>query len=143
MCGGTLETVPCSTVGHVFRATAPHSSATFPRYADINKHRLVEVWLDEYAYYVPGFKAKQVIILMPSIKCVPFCVFFNAFYFVAVFPNFCCVTVFLVFLLDFCAGGEGGVFFWHCSPWLPSILHLFIEVRWAVFTENGFTFPFS
>lgn len=48
MCGGTLETIPCSRVGHIFRSFHPYS---FPGNKDthgINTARVVEVWMDDY-----------------------------------------------------------------------------------------------
>lgn len=48
MCGGTLETIPCSRIGHIFRAHHPYS---FPGNKDthgINTARLVEIWMDDY-----------------------------------------------------------------------------------------------
>uniref|UniRef100_K1RIU1 Polypeptide N-acetylgalactosaminyltransferase n=1 Tax=Magallana gigas TaxID=29159 RepID=K1RIU1_MAGGI len=48
MCGGKLEFIPCSRVGHIFRASHPY---TFPGNKDthgINSMRLAEVWMDEY-----------------------------------------------------------------------------------------------
>ncbi|XP_023346877.1 polypeptide N-acetylgalactosaminyltransferase 1 [Eurytemora carolleeae] len=47
-CGGVLETIPCSRVGHIFRSFHPYS---FPGNKDthgINTARTVEVWMDEY-----------------------------------------------------------------------------------------------
>lgn len=47
-CGGRLETVPCSRVGHIFRDFHPYS---FPNNKDthgINTARLAHVWMDDY-----------------------------------------------------------------------------------------------
>ncbi|XP_014773240.1 polypeptide N-acetylgalactosaminyltransferase 11 isoform X3 [Octopus bimaculoides] len=48
MCGGHLEIIPCSRVGHVFRNRRPYSS---PRGEDSmlkNSLRVAHVWLDDY-----------------------------------------------------------------------------------------------
>uniref|UniRef100_U3JK68 Polypeptide N-acetylgalactosaminyltransferase n=1 Tax=Ficedula albicollis TaxID=59894 RepID=U3JK68_FICAL len=49
MCGGEIEIVPCSRVGHIFRNDNPYS---FPkdrvRTVERNLARVAEVWLDEY-----------------------------------------------------------------------------------------------
>lgn len=52
MCGGSLEFLPCSQVGHIFREKMPYSKVNgsgdvFRR----NSIRLAEVWLDDYAQY--------------------------------------------------------------------------------------------
>ncbi|KAL1464373.1 hypothetical protein WDU94_004024 [Cyamophila willieti] len=55
MCGGTLEIVPCSHVGHIFRKHSPHFPYKGMTAQDIMKRnsvRLAEVWMDEYNYYV-------------------------------------------------------------------------------------------
>uniref|UniRef100_A0A8D2LQN3 Polypeptide N-acetylgalactosaminyltransferase n=1 Tax=Varanus komodoensis TaxID=61221 RepID=A0A8D2LQN3_VARKO len=49
MCGGEIEIIPCSRVGHIFRNDNPYS---FPKdrltTVERNLARVAEVWLDEY-----------------------------------------------------------------------------------------------
>ncbi|CAG2170736.1 unnamed protein product, partial [Oppiella nova] len=62
MCGGTLEIVTCSHVGHVFRKSTPY---TFPggtsKIVNHNNARLADVWLDEWKdfYYAINPLAKK------------------------------------------------------------------------------------
>ncbi len=51
MCGGTIEIIPCSRVGHVFRSVIPYG---FPEGAAVtirhNAARVSERWLKQYKY---------------------------------------------------------------------------------------------
>lgn len=51
MCGGSLEIVPCSHVGHIFRKRSPYKWRTGVNVLKRNSVRLAEVWLDEYKTY--------------------------------------------------------------------------------------------
>lgn len=51
MCGGVLEIVPCSHVGHIFRKRSPYKWRSGINVLRRNSVRLAEVWLDEYAQY--------------------------------------------------------------------------------------------
>ncbi|EEB13944.1 UDP-GalNAc:polypeptide N-acetylgalactosaminyltransferase, putative [Pediculus humanus corporis] len=82
-CGGTLEIVPCSHVGHVFRDKSPY---TFPggvsQIVLHNANRVAEVWMDEWRdfYYAmnPGAKKIEVgditsrLKLREDLKCKSF-----------------------------------------------------------------------
>ena len=48
MCGGTLEIIPCSHVGHIFRKRSPYSWSTDVDVVKKNSVRLAEVWMDDY-----------------------------------------------------------------------------------------------
>ncbi|VDN53528.1 unnamed protein product [Dracunculus medinensis] len=51
MCGGTIEFIPCSHVGHIFRAGHPYNMTGRDGNKDvhgINSKRLAEVWMDDY-----------------------------------------------------------------------------------------------
>lgn len=51
MCGGSLEFVPCSNVGHIFRDGHPYNMTGEQGGGDVhgrNSMRLVETWLDDY-----------------------------------------------------------------------------------------------
>lgn len=51
MCGGTLEILPCSVVGHLFRTKSPVKWPKGSKSIKNNFVRLVEVWVDDYAKY--------------------------------------------------------------------------------------------
>ncbi|XP_054091038.1 putative polypeptide N-acetylgalactosaminyltransferase 9 isoform X1 [Zeugodacus cucurbitae] len=51
MCGGTLEIIPCSHVGHIFRKRSPYKWRSGVNVLKKNSVRLAEVWLDDYAKY--------------------------------------------------------------------------------------------
>ncbi|CAH1117399.1 unnamed protein product [Phaedon cochleariae] len=48
MCGGTLELIPCSRVGHVFRHTRPYGSPDGEDTMLHNSLRVAHVWMDDY-----------------------------------------------------------------------------------------------
>lgn len=51
MCGGTLEMIPCSHVGHIFREVSPYKWREGKDALRKNLVRLAEVWLDDYKKY--------------------------------------------------------------------------------------------
>lgn len=57
MCGGRLEVIPCSRVGHVFRSrSSASSSADWVGNDSSNSVRVAEVWLDEYKKHFYALK---------------------------------------------------------------------------------------
>ncbi|XP_072038936.1 polypeptide N-acetylgalactosaminyltransferase 13-like [Amphiura filiformis] len=51
-CGGSLEVIPCSHVGHVFRSKTPYSFPDDPGYTLLrNNRRVLEVWADEFKHF--------------------------------------------------------------------------------------------
>ena len=51
MCGGRLEIIPCSHVGHIFRKRSPYKWRSGVNVLRRNSIRLAKVWMDEYAKY--------------------------------------------------------------------------------------------
>ena len=67
VCGGSMLTLPCSHIGHIFRMYSPYTSM-FDRedHATKNTNRLVEVWMDQYKpfyYYLKKGTLKRIIIV--------------------------------------------------------------------------------
>ncbi|XP_043273396.1 polypeptide N-acetylgalactosaminyltransferase 35A-like isoform X2 [Venturia canescens] len=50
MCGGSIELIPCSRVGHIFRSRRPYGSND-PSTMLKNSLRVAHVWMDEYKKY--------------------------------------------------------------------------------------------
>ena len=48
MCGGRLDIIPCSRVGHVFRRRRPYGSPNGEDTMTYNSLRAAHVWLDDY-----------------------------------------------------------------------------------------------
>ncbi|ETN71220.1 ricin-type beta-trefoil lectin domain protein [Necator americanus] len=51
MCGGSIELIPCSHVGHIFRSGHPYDMTGRNNNKDVhgtNSKRLAEVWMDDY-----------------------------------------------------------------------------------------------
>jgi len=48
MCGGAVEIVPCSRVGHIFRSFSPYKWRTDLDIPEYNYKRVADVWMDEY-----------------------------------------------------------------------------------------------
>ncbi|KAI5641376.1 glycosyl transferase family 2 domain-containing protein [Phthorimaea operculella] len=48
MCGGSLELIPCSRVGHVFRKRRPYALGEKEDFMLYNSMRMAHVWMDEY-----------------------------------------------------------------------------------------------
>jgi len=58
-CGGRIEIVPCSRIGHVFRARNPY--VVHPKQVVVNQKRAALVWLDEHLedYYRENPQARH------------------------------------------------------------------------------------
>ena len=67
MCGGVLEIVPCSHVGHIFRKRSPYKWRSGVNVLKKNSIRLAKVWMDDYAkYYFQRIGSDLVSVLQSS-----------------------------------------------------------------------------
>jgi polypeptide N-acetylgalactosaminyltransferase len=93
MCGGTLEIMPCSRVGHIFRSTMPYTfgrGKTYHSTVTKNFRRTAEVWMDNYkhlfyetnpyAIYVSYGNISSRVELRKRLKCKSFEWYINEIY---------------------------------------------------------------
>lgn len=82
-CGGSMEIVPCSRVGHVFRKQHPYSFPGGSGYVFAhNSRRVAEVWMDNYKHlFYKSNPASSLVVfgdiseryqLRNQLKCKPF-----------------------------------------------------------------------
>ncbi|XP_071942407.1 polypeptide N-acetylgalactosaminyltransferase 11-like [Antedon mediterranea] len=81
-CGGILEIIPCSRVGHVFRKRRPYGSPKGGDTTTKNSIRVAEVWMDEYKEHFYNVKpnARKIqygdissrVALRQRLQCKPF-----------------------------------------------------------------------
>ena len=57
MCGGELQIVPCSRIGHVFRNRRPYGAGGRGDTMSYNSMRVAEVWMDEYKTHFYNVKS--------------------------------------------------------------------------------------
>ncbi|XP_013183210.2 putative polypeptide N-acetylgalactosaminyltransferase 9 [Amyelois transitella] len=88
MCGGSLEIVPCSHVGHIFRKLMPYKNGD-PERLYRNLMRVAEVWMDDYKNYFlekignPSISLKDISSrkqLRANLNCKPFEWYLNNIY---------------------------------------------------------------
>ncbi|XP_071108897.1 polypeptide N-acetylgalactosaminyltransferase 1-like [Haliotis cracherodii] len=61
MCGGTIELIPCSVVGHIFRSKNPNSGGANTGKWLRNTLRTAAVWLDEYKHFYSRVSGRKLV----------------------------------------------------------------------------------
>lgn len=60
MCGGSLEVLPCSHVGHLYRTSIYSFNGDKEKTKARNNNRLIEVWVDEFKEFYHGYFPSKV-----------------------------------------------------------------------------------
>merc|ERR1719238_254691 len=76
MCGGSMESIPCSNVGHIYREFNRFGQEQDPKlkgidvgkFLDRNDARVAEVWLDEYKDIFTGLRRLSGIDFGPGLE---------------------------------------------------------------------------
>lgn len=66
-CGGSLEIIPCSRIGHVFRKRRPYGDADGGDTMVRNSLRMAHVWMDDFIVSFAGDRQNLFNILHESI----------------------------------------------------------------------------
>lgn len=62
MCGGALEILPCSRVGHLYRQSSYSFNGDREKITARNNIRVIEVWMDEYKRFFYASQRREALI---------------------------------------------------------------------------------